>query len=90
MLAQGLFVDAYHAGNHVLGRADRRVKLHEFALRIAWRVLFATTGFFRHSIHALNIARVIMVGKVGNLVGVCRGYELYFQIVSCVMYLKRA
>jgi len=60
---QRLFVDAYHAGDHVLGRANRRVKLDKLALRIGRRVLFAAAGFFRHSIHAVNIAQVIMVDK---------------------------
>jgi len=40
------------------------VKLDKLALRIAWRVLFASAGVFRHSIHTLNIARVIIVDKV--------------------------
>jgi len=32
-------------------------------------VLFASTGFFRHSIHTLNIAQVIIDDKVLDTVG---------------------
>ena len=64
MQPQRLFVDTYHAGDHVLGRTNRRVKLDKLALRIGRRVLFAAAGFFRHSIHTLNIARGIIVDKV--------------------------
>jgi hypothetical protein len=46
------------------------VKLHELALRIAWRVGFTSAGVFRHFHHTPNIARVIMVDKVER-VGRC-------------------
>ena len=69
MQPQRLFVDTYHAGDHVLCRADRRVKLDKLALRIGRRVLFAAAGFFRHSIHAANIAQVIIDDKVLDTVG---------------------
>jgi len=66
---QRLFVDTYHAGDHVLGRANRRVKLDKLALCIGRRVLFASAWFFRHSIHTLNIARGIIDDKVLDTVG---------------------
>jgi hypothetical protein len=39
------------------------VKLHKLALRIAWRVGFASAGVFRHFHHTPNIARVIIDDK---------------------------